>query len=126
MGQLEVIIVEGRNLKQKDTFSENDAYVKVYLDDKSQKQKSKTIQNSNNPKWNQSFVFNHLTGQDTLYIDIYDKDSVKDEKIGSIHIDLHDLYNKGRIDNWFHIPAKNGSTSCGEIHLILHYERLQL
>ncbi|CAF4320747.1 unnamed protein product, partial [Adineta steineri] len=31
MGQLEVIIVEGRNLKQKDTFSENDAYVKVYL-----------------------------------------------------------------------------------------------
>lgn len=56
MAQLQVTLVEGRNLKQKDTFSENDAYVQMYLDDKHQKQKSKVIQNSNNPKWNQSIV----------------------------------------------------------------------
>ncbi len=56
MAQLQITVVEGRNLKQKDTFSENDAYVKIYLDDKNQKQKSKTKQNSNNPTWNQSFV----------------------------------------------------------------------
>lgn len=56
MAQLQVTVVEGRNLKQKDTFSENDAYVKIYLDDKHHKQKSKTKQDSNNPKWNESFV----------------------------------------------------------------------
>ncbi len=56
MAQLQVTVVEARNLKQKDTFSENDAYVQMYLDDKKQKQKSKTKQNSNNPTWNQSFV----------------------------------------------------------------------
>ncbi len=56
MAQLQITVVEGRNLKQKDTFSENDAYVKIYLDDKNQKQKSKTKQNSNNPTWNESFV----------------------------------------------------------------------
>jgi Ca2+-dependent lipid-binding protein len=56
MAQLQVTVVEARNLKQKDTFSESDGYVKVYLDDKNQKQKSKTKQNSNNPTWNESLV----------------------------------------------------------------------
>jgi Ca2+-dependent lipid-binding protein len=56
MAQLQITLIEGRNLKQKDTFSENDAYVTMYLDDKNQKQKSKTKQNSNNPTWNESFV----------------------------------------------------------------------
>ena len=86
-------------------------YVKIYLDDKHQKQKSKTKQDSNNPTWNESFVLyiflsflfesyiclfsNHLRGQDTLHVDVYDEDSVKDEKIGSLKIDLRDLYEKG-------------------------------
>jgi Ca2+-dependent lipid-binding protein len=56
MAQLQVTVVEARNLKQKDTFSESDGYVNVYLDDKNQKQKSKTKQNSNNPTWNESFI----------------------------------------------------------------------
>ncbi len=38
---------------------------------------------------------NHLSGQDTLHIDVYDEDSLKDEKIGSFKIDLRDLYDKG-------------------------------
>lgn len=40
---------------------------------------------------------NHLHGQDILHVDVYDEDSVKDEKIGSVQIDLHDLYDKGFI-----------------------------
>lgn len=56
MGQLEVFVIEGRNLTQKDEFSENDAFIKIYLDDKNQTQKTKVIHNSNNPIWNQSFV----------------------------------------------------------------------
>jgi len=56
MAQLQVTLVAGRHLKQKDTFSENDPYVEIYLDDKHLKQKSKTIQNSNNPTWHESFV----------------------------------------------------------------------
>jgi Ca2+-dependent lipid-binding protein len=56
MAQLQVTVVEAKDLKQKDTFSENDAFVQMYLDEKYQKQKSKTKQNSNNPKWNEQFV----------------------------------------------------------------------
>ncbi len=38
---------------------------------------------------------NHLSGQDILHVDVYDEDSVKNEKIGSVKIDLHQLYEKG-------------------------------
>ena len=56
MAQLQVTLVEAKNLKQKDTLSANDAYVQIYFDDKKQKQKSKVKQNSNNPGWHQSFI----------------------------------------------------------------------
>jgi Ca2+-dependent lipid-binding protein len=38
---------------------------------------------------------NHLKGQDTLHIDVYDKDTFVNDKIGSLQIDLQDLYVKG-------------------------------
>jgi Ca2+-dependent lipid-binding protein len=54
-GTLEVTIGEGRNLKDQDTAGQNDAYVELYLD-KDYKQRTKTISNSNNPKWNETFT----------------------------------------------------------------------
>ena len=36
MGQLQVTVIEGRNLKKKDFFSESDPYVQIYLDEKKQ------------------------------------------------------------------------------------------
>jgi Ca2+-dependent lipid-binding protein len=56
MAQLQVTVIEGRNLKKKDLFSENDAYVQLYLDDKKQKQKTKVKNNCKTPQWNESFV----------------------------------------------------------------------
>ena len=54
-GQLTVTIVEARNLKDQDTVGgANDAYVEVYVD-VDYKQRTTTIQNSNNPQWNQTF-----------------------------------------------------------------------
>jgi Ca2+-dependent lipid-binding protein len=56
MAQLQVTVIEGKNLKKKDLFTENDPYVQIYLDDKHQKQKTKVKNNSKNPHWNESFV----------------------------------------------------------------------
>jgi Ca2+-dependent lipid-binding protein len=55
MSQLQVTVVEGRNLKKQDLFSENDAYVKLYLD-KKHKQKTKVIDDCKTPVWNETFV----------------------------------------------------------------------
>ena len=46
-------------------------------------------------KPNLKYFSNHLHGQDTLHIDIYDKDLIFDDKIGSVKINLQDLYKKG-------------------------------
>jgi Ca2+-dependent lipid-binding protein len=54
-GNLEVTIVDGRNLKDEDIVGKNDAYVEVYLD-KNYKQRTKTVQNSNNPTWIEKFT----------------------------------------------------------------------
>ena len=72
------------------------------------------------------YFSNHLQGQDILHIDVYDEDSIKDEKIGSVKIDLKDLYQKGEIDQWFKITAKLGLVNHGEIHLVLFYQKLQI
>ena len=56
MAQLQVNLIEGRDLKQKDTFSPNDTYVHIYLDEKKHKQKSRVENNTNNPIWNETFV----------------------------------------------------------------------
>ena len=56
MAQLQVTVVEGRNLKKKDFFSENDTYVRIYLDDKKERQKTKVKDNCKTPVWNESFV----------------------------------------------------------------------
>ncbi|CAF1059443.1 unnamed protein product [Adineta ricciae] len=105
--------------------NESDPFVQVYLDDKKQKQKTTVQKNTKNPQWNQSFVFNHLTGQHILHVDVYDKDIFINDKIGSIEIDLHDLYDEGHIDQWYNLPSRHGSSSNGEIHLVFDYQPLK-
>ena len=56
MAQIQVTIVEGRNLKKKDFFSDNDSFVEIYLDDKNQKHKTRVLHNCKTPQWKQSFV----------------------------------------------------------------------
>ena len=51
---------------------------------------------------------------------------MRDEKIGSVKIDLKELYDRGQIDQWFPIKAKLGLVNHGEIHLILFYEKLRI
>ena len=56
MAQLQVTVVEARNLLKKDRLSDNDPFVKLYLDNKELSQKTKTKKNSKNPQWNETFV----------------------------------------------------------------------
>jgi Ca2+-dependent lipid-binding protein len=51
---LEVTVIEGRNLKDKNIFGKNDLFIELYLD-KDYKQKTTTIKNSNTPVWYETF-----------------------------------------------------------------------
>ncbi|CAF0810133.1 unnamed protein product [Rotaria sp. Silwood1] len=128
-GTLQVTVVEGRNLKDKDTFGQNDAYIELYLD-KDYKQRTSIIKDTNSPTWNETFNFNLLKGQDHLHIKVYDEDIVGKDSIGSanegtfptVTLLLSRVYVNhagGHLDEWVKLPAHLGLGSHGEIHLIL-------
>ncbi|CAF2364148.1 unnamed protein product [Rotaria sp. Silwood2] len=118
-GTLQVMVVEGRNLKDKDTFGQNDAYIELYLD-KDYKQRTSTIKDTNSPTWNETFNFNLLKGQDHLHVKVYDEDVVGKDSIGSAKISLKKIQQAGgHLDEWVKLPAHLGLGSHGEIHLIL-------
>jgi Ca2+-dependent lipid-binding protein len=119
-GTLEVFIVEGRNLKDRDLIGQNDAYVEIYLD-KKYKQRTTTISNTNDPTWNQRFTFNIQKGDDTIHFDVYDADIADRDSIGNGKTKLKYVFDDGRFDEWVKLPAKFGLTSHGEIHVIMNF-----
>ena len=50
-GTLQVTVVEARKLKDEDVAGNNDAYIELYVD-KDYKQRTATVKDTNNPKWN--------------------------------------------------------------------------
>lgn len=54
-GTLQVTVVEGRNLKDKDALGQNDAYIELYVD-KDYKQRTSTVKDTNSPTWNETFT----------------------------------------------------------------------
>lgn len=55
MAQIQVQVIEGKNLKKQDLFSENDAYVQLYVDSKKRKQRTTVKYDQKVPVWNETF-----------------------------------------------------------------------
>ncbi|CAF1126562.1 unnamed protein product [Adineta steineri] len=120
-GTLQVTIVEGRNLKDKDIVGKDDAYVELYLD-KDYKQRTTTAKDTNNPAWNQTFTFQLRKHQDELHLHVYDDDVVGRDSIGSKTINLKKhVFGKGVYDAWVKLPAHLGLGSHGEVHVIIQH-----
>ncbi|CAF3137472.1 unnamed protein product [Rotaria socialis] len=119
-GTLEVIVVEGRNLKDRDIVGQNDAYIEIYTD-KKYKQRTKTISNTNNPAWNERFTFNIHKGDDTIHFDVYDADTVGRDSIGNCKVKLKHVFDDGKFDEWVKLPTMLGLASNGQIHVVMNF-----
>ncbi|CAF3440174.1 unnamed protein product [Rotaria sp. Silwood1] len=119
-GTLEVIVVEGRELKDRDIVGQNDAFIEIYTD-KKYKQRTKTISNTNNPVWNERFTFNVHKGDDTIHFDVYDADVVGRDSIGHCKVKLKHVFDDGKFDEWVKLPAMLGLSSNGQIHIIMNF-----
>lgn len=69
---------------------------------------------------------NHLQGFDLLQVEVYDKDRFHDDKIGSATINLTNLYEKQRVDQWFTLESSIRKVDRGQIHLIIEYKPLAI
>ena len=140
-GTLRVTIVEARQLKDRDLIGEDDPFVELYLD-KEAKQRTATIQETNNPIWNETFTlfvrlrfsFRLLTKifsdssplhkhQDHLHIHVYDDDDRhRRDSIGSAKVNLKKhVLGKGQYEDWVKLPTMMGLSSHGRVHLIIEH-----
>ncbi|UJR10959.1 hypothetical protein I4U23_015144 [Adineta vaga] len=119
-GVLEVIIVEGRRLKDKDAIGQSDPFIEIYTD-KKYKQRTTTIQNSNDPVWNERFTFNIHSGDDTIHFDVYDSDVAGKDSIGNGKVKLKHVFDDGKFDEWVKLPAHFGLSVHGEVHVIMNF-----
>ncbi|CAF1373334.1 unnamed protein product [Rotaria magnacalcarata] len=119
-GTLEVIVIEGQNLKDRDVVGQNDAYIEIYTD-KKYKQRTKTISNTNNPTWNERFTFNIHKGDDTIHFDVYDADVVGRDSIGHCKVKLKHVFDDGKFDEWVKLPTMLGLASNGQIHVVMNF-----
>ena len=92
---LRIYILELNNLAKRDTFSESDPYIKIFLGDKLlADEKKKYMKNSKNCKWYQYYdLLIELPGSSKLKIQVYDHDNLfSDDLIGETSIDVEDRY----------------------------------
>ncbi|XP_077438095.1 cytosolic phospholipase A2 beta [Vanacampus margaritifer] len=88
---LSVTIMRAENIRSTDYYSEEDCYVTLTFPP-AIVFKTKTVANSKNPEWNQTFDFKlHSSLQTTLQIHLYDEDPMYDDVIQRIMFDISTL-----------------------------------
>eukprot|EP00004_Rigifila_ramosa_P004017 TRINITY_DN143_c0_g1_i8.p1 TRINITY_DN143_c0_g1~~TRINITY_DN143_c0_g1_i8.p1 ORF type:complete len:295 (-),score=52.98 TRINITY_DN143_c0_g1_i8:298-1140(-) len=121
-GRLQIQIVEGRNLRDKDLFGKMDPYVIVQLGN--QKFRTKTHKNGGkSPSWNETFNFNVADNMVTMPIvlTLMDDDIGADDFIGAISIPVNTLILKPFTDAWYTTLSKHNKP-VGEIHTIVRFD----
>ena len=90
-----VYVLELNHLSRRDTFSENDPYIKILLGDKLLvNEKKKAFKNCRNCKWYQYYDLRiELPGSSKLRLQVMDYDALfSDDLVGETSIDIEDRY----------------------------------
>ncbi|XP_056605530.1 extended synaptotagmin-2 isoform X2 [Triplophysa dalaica] len=121
-GVLRINFLEAQNLEAKDTYlgglirRKSDPYGRLLVCN--QNFRSKTIKACLEPKWNEVYealVYEH-SGQ-YLEIELFDADPDKDDFLGSLMINLSELYEEQKVDKWFDLEE----VATGKLHLRLEW-----
>jgi hypothetical protein len=119
-GTLEVLVVEGKGLRSRETFGKQDPYVKLMMD--MEQVRSKTHENGGkNPTWNQNLFLNIIPGQTILKVECWDSDAASDDLIGAAVVNLDPILKVGSQDLWVDLRSKSGS-NAGQIRLVIYFK----
>nr|AFZ78851.1 C2 domain-containing protein [Coptotermes formosanus] len=118
---LNIRVIEAIDLPKMDSVGKTDAYVVVQLASSSQAYKTKVIDNSLSPCWNDDFQIILASGlTDTLKLTLFDKDVLKDDKFATLEIPLYAIVYDVTHDCWFDCVAEKKVPKGGKIHLLIH------
>jgi len=125
---LTIRITEARHIAPMDKGGTSDPYCRLKCSFNKQRFKTKVIDKTLTPKWDESFKFILFTPgvpEGTVTLKMWDKDRwTTDDFLGEVTLDVSKYQDKQPIDSWItleHEPKKK-SPEKGEVHLIITYD----
>ncbi|KAI4296061.1 hypothetical protein L6164_036051 [Bauhinia variegata] len=111
LGQLKVVVVQGKRLVIRD-FKSSDPYVVVKLGN--QTAKTKVINCCLNPVWNEELNFSLTESGGILNLEVFDKDLLKtDDKMGNAQLDLRPIVSATRLRDILRVSS--GETTLRKV-----------
>jgi len=127
IGKIGVTVVEARGLPKSDHMgSKSDPYCVLFLE--RQKEKTRTVKKTLNPKWQAEFEFYVSDANAALEVSVFDWNRIfSDELLGKVTIPVKEMKDGVTEDKWFPLTGKEGKKkdtkeSAGEIRLVLNYK----
>jgi len=119
-------VVEARHIAPMDKGGTSDPYCRLKCSFNKQRFKTKVIDKTLTPKWDESFkFFTPGAPEGTVTLKMWDKDRwTTDDFLGEITIDVSKYQDKQPQDSWItleHEPKKK-SPEKGEVHLVITYD----
>ncbi|CAL5358919.1 unnamed protein product [Camellia sinensis] len=117
-GVLSVTVITAENLPAVDLMGKSDPFVVLVLKKSEQKHKTRVVNNTLNPVWNQTFDFVVEDGlHDLLITEVYDHDTFGKDKMGRCIMTLTRVILEGEFTDTFPIDG----TKSGILHLHLKW-----
>ncbi|KAH0793346.1 C2 domain containing protein [Histomonas meleagridis] len=111
---LNVRVVSARNLKIADANGKSDPYVIVKLGN--EQRKTKAIQNTLDPVWNEEMRFVPVTPDQEISFQVMDEDIISDDKLGKVVVKLSDL----KVGQILEKDYKLEDVKTGMMTIVLH------
>eukprot|EP01089_Gocevia_fonbrunei_P012896 TRINITY_DN3164_c0_g1_i2.p1 TRINITY_DN3164_c0_g1~~TRINITY_DN3164_c0_g1_i2.p1 ORF type:complete len:422 (+),score=167.06 TRINITY_DN3164_c0_g1_i2:461-1726(+) len=124
IGKLKVVIIEARGLKSTNRIGgKSDPYCVLFLE--RQKEKTRTVKKTLNPRWEAEFEFFVSEATAALEISIFDWNRfLHDEFLGKVIIPTQSLPDGKDVDEWFTLEGnKKSDKVTGEVKLRLCYRK---
>ncbi|OHS97684.1 C2 domain containing protein [Tritrichomonas foetus] len=122
---LHIKAIEGADIPKMDVAGKSDPYLKFTLSTSSQKWKTKTVNNSLTPVWNEELHLPITSSlKDELTVQLYDDDNVsKDDIISSLKFKVDD-FKEGKVtDKWYNFEPAKGVKNGGKVRLVFHLDK---
>ncbi|GKU87302.1 hypothetical protein SLEP1_g1725 [Rubroshorea leprosula] len=117
-GVLSVTVIAAENLPAVDFMGKSDPYVVLLMKKSGTKVKTRVVNNTLNPEWNQTFdILVEDALHDMLILEVWDHDPFKKDKIGRCIMTLTRVLLEGEIEDHFSLDG----TESGKIHLRLKW-----
>eukprot|EP01006_Ploeotia_vitrea_P054831 TRINITY_DN67927_c4_g2_i1.p1 TRINITY_DN67927_c4_g2~~TRINITY_DN67927_c4_g2_i1.p1 ORF type:complete len:1486 (-),score=295.08 TRINITY_DN67927_c4_g2_i1:135-4592(-) len=97
MGRLRVVVLKATNLLDTDKAGgASDPFVVLKLGAK--EEKTKVLNGTANPQWNEEFQFDNVSGSDALQVQVWDKDLIGKDDLGNATVKMGELREGAPVD----------------------------